>query len=250
MQLRKLLFGVALLAIPAFGQITPPPGSGTFVQLSGDASSTATGGATVVNGLKGVPFCTGYTPTNGQAVTYTTGGAPNPCYTAATGSGGTPGGSNTQFQYNNSSAFGGDTAFTTDGAGHLADSANGAASTAALTLSGTPFSGSGTTSVPLFYLDAGTAPTTFFTGGTYLGVNAASGFAGNFVDFHINGGASVFGINTNGIYAQNGSASGPSYSFQSSTGSGLCQFQAGFRTLLRLEQRAVSICLASIPHLR
>ena len=63
-------------------------GSGTFVALSGDASSTSTGGATVVNGLKGVPFCTGYTPTNGQAVSYTTAGSPNPCYTAATGGGG------------------------------------------------------------------------------------------------------------------------------------------------------------------
>ena len=60
-------------------------GSGTFVQLSGDASSTVTGGATVVNGLKGVPFCTGYTPANGQFVEYTTGGSPNPCYTAAAG---------------------------------------------------------------------------------------------------------------------------------------------------------------------
>ena len=63
-------------------------GSGTFVTLSGDASSTSTGGATVVNGLKGVPFCTGYTPTNGQFVEYTTGGSPNPCYTAAAGGGG------------------------------------------------------------------------------------------------------------------------------------------------------------------
>jgi len=62
-------------------------GSGTFVTLSGDASSTSTGGATVVNGLKGVPFCTGYTPTNGQFVEYTTGGSPNPCYTAAAGGG-------------------------------------------------------------------------------------------------------------------------------------------------------------------
>ena len=111
MQLRKLLFGVALLAIPAFGQLAPPPGSGTFVQLSGDASSTATGGATVVNGLKGVPFCTGFTPTNGQAVTYTTGGAPNPCYAASTLTG-APGGSNLDVQVNNSGAFGGNGGFT------------------------------------------------------------------------------------------------------------------------------------------
>ena len=66
---------------------TPSTGSGTFVTLSGDATSTATGGATTVQGLKGVPFCTGFTPTNGQAVEYTTGGTPNPCYSAATPSG-------------------------------------------------------------------------------------------------------------------------------------------------------------------
>jgi hypothetical protein len=63
-------------------------GSGTFVTLSGDASSTTTGGATVVNGIKGVLFCTGYTPTNRQFVVYTTGGTPNPCYAAASGGSG------------------------------------------------------------------------------------------------------------------------------------------------------------------
>jgi hypothetical protein len=43
-----------------------------------------------VIGLNGVPFCTGFTPTNGQAVEYTTASSPNPCYTAGTptGSGG------------------------------------------------------------------------------------------------------------------------------------------------------------------
>jgi hypothetical protein len=40
-----------------------------------------------VNGLKGVPFCTGFTPTNGQALTLTTASSPNPCYTAATPAG-------------------------------------------------------------------------------------------------------------------------------------------------------------------
>ena len=80
---------IALFASVGAAQITtypPAAGGGTFVQLSGDASSTATGGATVVNGLKGVPFCTGYTPTNGQMVEYTTALSPNPCYTAAAGS--------------------------------------------------------------------------------------------------------------------------------------------------------------------
>jgi hypothetical protein len=64
-------------------------GSTTFVRLSGDASSTSIGGATVVNGFKGVPFCTGYTPTNGQFVELTTASSPNPCYTATAAIGGT-----------------------------------------------------------------------------------------------------------------------------------------------------------------
>lgn len=62
--------------------------SGSFSALTGDATSTATGGATTVTGLKNVPFCTGFTPTNGQTLQYTTASSPNPCYTAATGSGG------------------------------------------------------------------------------------------------------------------------------------------------------------------
>jgi hypothetical protein len=68
------------------------PGSGTFTALSGDATSTATGGATTVQGLKGIPFCTGFTPTNLQFVQFTTASSPNPCYTAASGGGGGGGG--------------------------------------------------------------------------------------------------------------------------------------------------------------
>jgi trimeric autotransporter adhesin len=41
-----------------------------------------------VAGLKSVPFCTGYTPTNGQFVEFSTALSPNPCYTAAAVSGG------------------------------------------------------------------------------------------------------------------------------------------------------------------
>ena len=66
----------------------PVAGSGTFTALTGDATSTATGGATTVKGLNGVPFCTGFTPTTGQVVTYTTASYPNPCYTSTPSSGG------------------------------------------------------------------------------------------------------------------------------------------------------------------
>jgi hypothetical protein len=53
--------------------------------LTGDVTSTAGAVATTVGALKGVPFCTGYTPTTGQTIAYTTASSPNPCYTAASG---------------------------------------------------------------------------------------------------------------------------------------------------------------------
>ena len=69
-------------------------------------------------------------------------------------------------------------------------SAAGAASTPALSLTGTPFVGTGTTSVPLFYLNNGTAPTNWnnlTNGGTFIGVNSSSAFIGNFIDLQRNG---------------------------------------------------------------
>jgi hypothetical protein len=66
-------------------------GGGSIVCLTGDVAAGSGSGCTTatVQGIKSVPFCSGYTPTNGQFVQYTTGGSPNPCYTAASGGGGT-----------------------------------------------------------------------------------------------------------------------------------------------------------------
>lgn len=58
---------------------------GTTAELSGDATTSGSNAVTVV-GLNGVHFCSGFTPTTGQAVTYTTASSPNPCYTATTAS--------------------------------------------------------------------------------------------------------------------------------------------------------------------
>ena len=99
--------------------------SGTFVTLSGDATSTATGGATTVQGLKGVPFCTGFTPTNGQLVQYTTASSPNPCYTAAAAGTAAAGGSSGQLQWNNSTVLGGVTKWTTNGTTTITGAATG-----------------------------------------------------------------------------------------------------------------------------
>jgi hypothetical protein len=79
------------------------------------------------------------------------------------------------------------------------DSIAGAASTSAMTFTGLPFAGTGTTSFPLLYFNGGTAPTTWTTFGTYLGFNTANGFFGNVIDIHQNGGASTFALNGGGF---------------------------------------------------
>ena len=58
----------------------------------GDVSGSANGTVTLspsltVSGLKTVPFCTGFSPTAGQALAYSTSLSPNPCWTASTVSG-------------------------------------------------------------------------------------------------------------------------------------------------------------------
>ena len=90
----------------------------------------------------------------------------------------------------------------------------GAASTPAINITGTPFVGSGTTSTPQLYLNGGTAPTTWSTGtgGTYFGINTITGFTGNFIDFHLNGGTSLFSVSNNGS-----ATGGAGSTFQSNT---------------------------------
>jgi hypothetical protein len=58
-------------------------GGGGLTCLNGDvdAGTGSCTSATVV-GLESVPFCTGFTPANGQFLQYTTASSPNPCYTA------------------------------------------------------------------------------------------------------------------------------------------------------------------------
>lgn len=64
-------------------------GAARFPALGGDLTGTNGSLAVTVSGLKSVPFCSGFTPTNGQFYEYTTGGSPNPCVTASTSTGAT-----------------------------------------------------------------------------------------------------------------------------------------------------------------
>lgn len=68
-------------------------------------------------------------------------------------------------------------------------SANGAASTPPVSLTGTWFTGgSSTTTKPHFLVQpTGTTSTGWSTSGTGLGINAASGFTGNLADLQLNG---------------------------------------------------------------
>jgi hypothetical protein len=62
-------------------------GSGTITAAPSGTASGDLGGnypAPTMNGVDGVPLCTGFTPTNGQALQYTTASSPNPCWTAGT----------------------------------------------------------------------------------------------------------------------------------------------------------------------
>lgn len=84
----------------------------------------------------------------------------------------------------------------------VTDSVNGAASTPPLFFTGTILTGgSGTTNFPNLFLQptGTTAATTWSTSGTGLGMNLASGFAGNFIDFKVNGGgSSLFVVSSSG----------------------------------------------------
>ena len=71
-----------------------------------------------------------------------------------------------------------------------------AASAPAIYYTGTLYnSGTGTTNFPYWYINNGpTAPTTFSTSGEEFGINAPSGYTGNFLNFFTNGSASRFSV--------------------------------------------------------
>lgn len=108
-------------------------------------------------------------------------------------------------------------------------SAAGAASTPGLKVTGVPYTaGTGTTNFPQTYLNAGASgPTTFSTAGTLLGGNAPSGFTGNLLDFHINGGSSVFAVSYQGAIQAPITCSITSFSFIGDANTGFCDNSTG-----------------------
>lgn len=102
------------------------------------------------------------------------------------------------------------TSLTASGA--VNTSSGGSANLASIRTSGALFTGgTGTTTFPQFLQQptAATAVTTWSTAGTWWGVNTASGFTGNFADLRINGGSSLFVIDSTGrVTAAGGVATG------------------------------------------
>lgn len=206
--------GLATLAYPntsSSATITLPTVTGTLATLAGTESLTnkSVNGVTLVSGGTSTLYLS-------QDGTYTTpsgaGGTPaNP--TASVGLTAVNGVATTYMRSDAAPPIDQSIAPTWTGlhtfANTLTISKTGAASTSGEVLTGTPFAGTGTTSFPLSYFNVtgAAAPTTFSTGGTFIGVNAQSGFAGNFLDFRINGGTSVLTVSPTGSIASNGAIS-------------------------------------------
>lgn len=120
-------------------------------------------------------------------------------FTIGTEAGGTGTARGLTITTNGTTAITIDTSQTVTFPGRVIHSVAGAASAPALTLTGTPNTGNATTSYPLFYINIGvTQPTTLSTGGTIIGANGPSGFAGNYLAFHTNGGSVIARITSAG----------------------------------------------------
>jgi len=129
-----------------------------------------------------------------------------------TGTVGLVAGSSGQAIYNDAGAYSGLSTVTTDGtnvtlSGRFIGSLNGAASAPPATLTGTWFTdGTATTTKPQALIEpTGTTSTAWSTSGTGIGVNAASGFAGNLLDLQVNG-TSQLSVNSAGLVSSAGSA--------------------------------------------
>jgi hypothetical protein len=160
-------------------------------------------------------------------------------------------GSSSQVVYNNAGANAGTSTITYDGTnvtltGRFISSLNGAASAPPGTFTGTWFTGgTSTTTKPQVVIEpTGTTSTGWSTSGTGLGVNAASGFAGNLLDLQINGSSRIaMGPNPNGNGAciAIGAAIPASYTFVASTVFGVTSGSCLLAPSTALEWRPASI---------
>lgn len=148
-------------------------------------------------------------------------------YPDATGTVALVAGSSGQLTYNNAGAYAGVSTMTFDGtsvtlAGRLINSYTSLASSPAKVFTGTWFTGgtSTTTKPHLLIEPSGATSTAWSTSGTGLGVNAASGFAGNLLDLQVNGTSQANVTSTGGLTLNGGLNIGVSSVFQFGTSRG------------------------------
>jgi hypothetical protein len=144
----------------------------------------------------------------------------------ATGTVGLVAGSTGQLVFNNAGAYSGLSGVTTDGTditltGRFISSLNGAASAPPGTFTGTWFTGgTATTTKPQVLIEpTGATSTAWSTAGTGLGVNAASGFAGNLLDLQVNGTSRAI-IQSDGFLRLGSAAANNHISFRTSVSGG------------------------------
>jgi hypothetical protein len=144
----------------------------------------------------------------------------------ATGTVGLVAGSTGQIVFNDAGAYAGvSTATVSSGnitlTGRFISSLNGAASAPPGTFTGTWFTGgTATTTKPQVLIEpSGATSTAWSTSGTGIGVNAASGFAGNLLDLQVNGSTRA-NVTSAGNMTLTGSGQYPRFTLQGSDRSG------------------------------
>lgn len=70
----------------------------------------------------------------------------------------------------------------------------------------------------LFGLHGGSIWAASPNGGTYIGINAVASFPGNFLDFHVNGGASLFRVSSTGAVTSSSTITGTNFNVAGSGG--------------------------------
>jgi hypothetical protein len=140
----------------------------------------------------------------------------------ATGTVGLVAGSSGQLLYNASGANAGASTLTYDGSiltssGRFINSYNATASSPAKAFTGTWFTGgTSTTTKPQVVIEpTGATSTAWSTSGTGLGVNAASGFAGNLLDLQVNGTSQARISSAGQLNVRSGGYGSPAISFGS-----------------------------------